>query len=220
MLTDITLTHYFESVTSRFVGVGSNKKKKSHRPQQEAPAMKSSIASRPPAYAEPIERILDSPDRLLFFLSNLSETLSMVGRIFRLYDSNITGTERLNARMHYIPLGDMLLSRLRYGATVEFAPCTLGSFFFVQMALWGGAVIEGGGQHINSHPEPAPVLGSDDETGISRKVGNDQIICDCRGYWSSELSSDILAIHWINSYALSSVFTGVIVLLCAACSPT
>lgn len=138
--------------------------------------MQNSLAFPSSASAVPIGQILNSPDRLLFASSDLSEVRSMVGRIMKPHDLIITGSERLDARMHYIPLGDMSLSRLRYGATVEIAPGPLESFFLVQMPIFGGASIESGGQHIDSGPELASVLGPDDETRMIWKAGNDQLM--------------------------------------------
>ena len=63
----------------------------------------------------------------------------MVGRVMKPHQLTRTaGGERLDARMHYTGLGDLSLSRLRYGATVRIEPGPLESFFLVQMPLCGG----------------------------------------------------------------------------------
>ena len=83
----------------------------------------------------------------------------MVGRVMKPHQLTRTaGGERLDARMHYTGLGDLSLSRLRYGATVRIEPGPLESFFLVQMPLCGTAAIESGGQRIDSSPELASVL--------------------------------------------------------------
>lgn len=135
----------------------------------------SPAAQRLPA-AVPIER-LNTSERLLFASGDPDEVRSMVGRVMKPHRLILTGSgERLDARMHYTSVGDISLSRLRYGAAVEITPGPLESFFLVQMPLSGAAHIECGGQHIESTPELASVLSPDDETTMRWLAGNDQLM--------------------------------------------
>ncbi|MFT4246931.1 MAG: AraC family transcriptional regulator [Pseudomonas sp.] len=101
----------------------------------------------------------------------------MVGRVMKPHRLvQASASERLDARMHYTPLGDISLSRLRYGAAVGIEPGPLESFFLVQMPLLGGASIESGAQRIDSSPELASVLSPEDETRMHWNAGNDQLL--------------------------------------------
>ena len=101
----------------------------------------------------------------------------MVGRVMKPHQLTRTaGGERLDARMHYTGLGDLSLSRLRYGATVRIEPGPLESFFLVQMPLCGTAAIESGGQRIDSSPELASVLSPECDTRMCWEAGNDQVM--------------------------------------------
>ena len=73
-------------------------------------------------------------------------------------------------------MGDLSLSRLRYGATVRIEPGPLESFFLVQMPLCGTAAIESGGQRIDSSPELASVLSPECDTRMCWEAGNDQVM--------------------------------------------
>lgn len=66
---------------------------------------------------------------------------------------SVTGEhERLRARMHHAALGEVALSRLSYGASVQIDPDPLDAFFLIQMLLAGGAQIANGAQRIESRP--------------------------------------------------------------------
>ena len=116
-------------------------------PSSAAPSRASATGTS--ATGTPIDRLLNAPEKLLFASTDLDEVRSMVGRVMKPHQLTRTaGGERLDARMHYTGLGDLSLSRLRYGATVRIEPGPLESFFLVQMPLCGTAAIESGGQRI------------------------------------------------------------------------
>ncbi|MDX7998033.1 AraC family transcriptional regulator [Xenorhabdus sp. Reich] len=131
-----------------------------------------------PKYAvTKIESHLNSTEHLLFLSNDLDEVKSMVGRVMQPHQLNILGSsQKLDARMHYIPLGDLSMSRLRYGANVEINPGELESFFLVQMPLSGYAYIESGGQHIDSTPDMASVLSPNQHTAMRWNTDNDQFM--------------------------------------------
>ncbi|MEQ1974342.1 hypothetical protein ABLA76_00425 [Xenorhabdus sp. SGI240] len=96
---------------------------------------------------------LNSPKHLLFSSNDLDEVKSMVGRVIQPHQLTI-----VDAQMHYIPLGGISMSRLRYGACVEITPGELDSFFLIQMPLAGCAGIESGDQYLDSPPNLASIL--------------------------------------------------------------
>ncbi len=81
--------------------------------------------------ASQIENQLCSSERLLFTSADPEEIKSMVGRVMKPHQFNLLNPhQRLDARMHYIPMGDISLSRLRYGADVSIIPGQLQDFFW------------------------------------------------------------------------------------------
>ncbi|CAM3357057.1 AraC family transcriptional regulator [Paracidovorax anthurii] len=136
-----------------------------------------STALRQPAMPLAIDRFSSMPERLLFASCDLDETRSIVGRVMKPHRLAQTGGgERLDARMHYVSLGDVSVSRLRYGAAVEIQPGPLESFFLVQMPLSGRARIDSGGRQVESAPGTASVLSPDDETCMHWSAGTDQLM--------------------------------------------
>ncbi|AOM42887.1 transcriptional regulator [Xenorhabdus hominickii] len=124
-----------------------------------------------------IESHLNSPDHLLFSSNDLDEVKSMVGRVMQPHQLNILGSSRkINAKMHYIPLGDFSMSRLRYSANVKINPGALDAFFLVQMPLSGCACIESGCQHLDSTPHMASVLSPEQNTSMRWNADNDQFM--------------------------------------------
>lgn len=125
-----------------------------------------------------VERFSSAPNRLLFASADVDETRSMVGRVMKPHQLNRTtgSSERLDARMHHASLGDVCLSRLRYGASVDIEPGPLESFFLVQMPLTGYAQIDCGGQHVHSNQSVASVLSPDDETRMHWSADADQLM--------------------------------------------
>lgn len=130
-----------------------------------------------PLSGMPVERALSDRERLLFASADIDEVRSMVGRVMKPHRLGVVGHgPRLDARMYHAALGDLSVSRLRYGATVEIEPGPLESFFLVQMPLTGGAEIRSGAQQIESTQELASVLSPDDETRMRWEAGNEQFM--------------------------------------------
>ncbi|MGL5185158.1 AraC family transcriptional regulator [Herbaspirillum huttiense] len=124
-----------------------------------------------------VERLLNGSNKLLFASSDLDEVRSMVGRVMKPHRLDLTGQgERLDARMHYTSLGDLSVSRLRYGSAVQIEPGSLDSFFLVQMPLYGMARIESGAQHIDSSAELDSVLSPQEATRMTWMAGTDQLM--------------------------------------------
>lgn len=127
--------------------------------------------------AKPLESGQNAPGRLLFASSDVDEVRSMVGRVMKPHSLKIIGgTQRLDARMHFMSLGDVSLSRLQYGSSVEISPGPLEDFFLVQMPLTGSAVIESGAQRIESSPVLASILSPDDDTCMQWAANNDSLM--------------------------------------------
>jgi AraC-like DNA-binding protein len=113
----------------------------------------------------------------LFDSSDLEETRAMVGRVMKPHRLGIAGCgQRLESRMHYVPLGEVSLSRLHYGADVDIEPGPLDDFFLVQMPLKGWAHVECGAQAVESGPELASVLNPSDSTTMRWRADNDQLM--------------------------------------------
>ncbi|MBN9426587.1 MAG: AraC family transcriptional regulator [Burkholderiales bacterium] len=101
----------------------------------------------------------------------------MVGRVMKPHRLDVSGRgQRLAARMHHVPLGDVSLSRLHYGAEVDIVPGPLEDFFLVQMPLAGRAQIECGAQCIDSGPQLASVLSAADATTMRWGADNDSLM--------------------------------------------
>jgi AraC-like DNA-binding protein len=126
---------------------------------------------------KPPETGQNAPGRLLFASNDVDEMRSMVGRVMKPHSLKIIGgTQRLDARMHFLSLGDVSVSRLQYGSSVEISPGRLEDFFLVQMPLAGSAVIESGAQRIESSPVLASILSPDDDTCMQWTANNDSLM--------------------------------------------
>ncbi|MDO5103080.1 MAG: AraC family transcriptional regulator [Lautropia sp.] len=124
-----------------------------------------------------IERFLCAPECLLFASGDLDEVRSMVGRVMKPHRLQLCGlTHRLAARMHHRSLGDLSISRLRYGAAVRIDPGPLEDFFLIQMPLSGRAAIRCGSCQIESDSHLASVISPDDDTQMQWHDGNDQLL--------------------------------------------
>lgn len=131
----------------------------------------------PYAPAPQIENQLCSSERLLFSSADPEEIKSMVGRVMKPHQFQLLNQhQRLDARMHYIPMGDISLSRLRYGADVAITPGQLEDFFLVQMPLSGSAIIESGGKTLESTPQMASLLSPEESTVMRWNSDNDQFM--------------------------------------------
>lgn len=124
-----------------------------------------------------VDAVLAMPAQQLFASGDLDEARSMVGRVMRPHLLGVVGPrQRLDARMHHQPLGEVSLNRLRYGADVEIRPGPLEDFFLVQMPLSGTATIESGPQRVDSTPEVASVVSPDDDLAMRWADDNDQFM--------------------------------------------
>jgi len=113
----------------------------------------------------------------LFDSSDLEETRAMVGRVMKPHRLGIAGRgQRLQSRMHHVALGEVSLSRLRYGADVDIEPGPLGDFFLVQMPLKGWAHVKCGDQAVESGPDVASVLNPSESTTMRWRADSDQIM--------------------------------------------
>ena len=124
-----------------------------------------------------IDRMFCEPERLLFASTDLDQVRSMVGQVIANHHLKQTnGAERFDARMHYLNLGDISLSRLRYGASVQIERGALENCFLVQMPVNGCAVVESGSQRIESSQELASVLSPGDSAKMQWNGDSDQIM--------------------------------------------
>ncbi|CAB3705974.1 MULTISPECIES: AraC family transcriptional regulator [Achromobacter] len=139
--------------------------------------MQSATSTTWPPAAPRIESVLGLPAQQLFASGDLDEARSMVGRVMRPHHLGVVGAlQRLDARMHHQPLGEVSLNRLRYGANVEIRPGPLEDFFLVQMPLSGCARISSGPQQVDSTPEVASVVSPDDDLAMRWADDNDQFM--------------------------------------------
>ncbi len=134
-----------------------------------------SVEPRPAGWR--IDAVLAMPAQQLFASGDLDEARSMVGRVMRPHLLGVVGPrQRLDARMHHQPLGEVSLNRLHYGANVEIRPGPLQDFFLVQMPLSGTAMIESGAQRVDSTPDVASVVSPDDDLAMRWADDNDQFM--------------------------------------------
>lgn len=119
----------------------------------------------PHSSVPPIENQICTSERLLFTSGDPEEIKSMVGRVMKPHQLTLLNPhQRLDARMHYISMGDISISRLKYGADVSIIPGQLQDFFLVQMPLSGAAVIESGEKKLESTPQMASLLSPEEST--------------------------------------------------------
>ena len=113
----------------------------------------------------------------LFASCDLDETRVHVGLVMKPHRLSVDGqSQRLCARMNHVPIGQVSLNRLRYGAAVEIEPGPLDDFYLVQMPLSGGARIQCGANWIDSTPGRASVLSPSDATTTRWGADNDQVM--------------------------------------------
>lgn len=101
-----------------------------------------------------------------------------VGHVFRPHRLDVPGGAQrpLHARMEYLPLGPLSLSRLRYGRSVDIVPGPLERFYLLQLPLAGRARIETGVGSFESTPACASLLSPQPDLRMSWDDGNDQLI--------------------------------------------
>jgi AraC-like DNA-binding protein len=120
---------------------------------------------------------LATPERLLFSSRSIAEVKESVGRVMKPHSLTVVDERhKLDAKMHFLQLGEVSLSRLTYGTSVEIQPGALEDFFLVQMPLSGHAAIDNGIETIDSSQELASVLSPDDEINMVWKPGVHQFM--------------------------------------------
>ncbi|KFK95703.1 MULTISPECIES: AraC family transcriptional regulator [unclassified Serratia (in: enterobacteria)] len=124
-----------------------------------------------------IENQLGAPEHLLFTSSDPEEVKSIVGRVLKPCQMTLLDNgPKFDARMHYIPMGDIALGRLRYGTEVALVPDKLEAFFLVQMPLTGTAIIDSGGRSLHSTPALASLISPEESTQMRWAADNDQFL--------------------------------------------
>lgn len=120
---------------------------------------------------------LDDSGHLLFSSSNPAETKSNVERVMTTHELNvISNSGRLDASMHYMPLGDISLYRLKYGSSVEIHIPTIEDYYCIQIPLHGRACVASGSEQIESNERTASVLNPDMQTNMVWDYDNDQFM--------------------------------------------
>jgi AraC-like DNA-binding protein len=94
--------------------------------------------------------LLGASAHRLFASRDVAETRTQVARVMKPHDLRVVSGQRVEARMHHAALGDVCISRLRYGADVDIDPGPLGDFFLVMMPLDGHSHISCGTQELES----------------------------------------------------------------------
>jgi AraC-like DNA-binding protein len=121
--------------------------------------------------------LLNAPDRQLFTSRDLAQTRTLVGQVMKPHRLEIHGhAQELNSRMHYMGLGGVALSRLKYGADVDIEPGCLDDFFLIQMPLAGQATIESGDERIVSNTDVAAVISPNAPTLMRWSADADQLM--------------------------------------------
>lgn len=124
-----------------------------------------------------IDQLLSTPDKLLFASSSLEEARSMVSRVMKPHRIfQIDSSEKLDARMHHLALGEISISRLRYGAKVEIDCDPLDGCFLIQMPIGGTANITVGNHGLMDGGDVASVLSPSDAAHMQWSHDMDQLI--------------------------------------------
>lgn len=120
---------------------------------------------------------LRGPAHRLFASRDLDETRAMVARVMKPHGLGVAGAaQQLGAHMHHVSLGEVSVSRLKYGAAVCIEPDRLEDFFLVQMPLAGHAEIHSGNHSLQSTPDLASVLSPSDPIRMRWSADSDQLM--------------------------------------------
>lgn len=114
--------------------------------------------------------------RTLFASDDPASVQASVGRVFRPHRLRVAGGGALHAAMDYLPVGELSLSRLRYGCDVEILPGPLERFYLLQMPLRGGARIGTTSCDFDSHAGCASLLSPQPDLRMRWSADNDQLI--------------------------------------------
>jgi len=96
----------------------------------------------------------------IFHTTDLDEARDLVTKVYAPHELSYAGQpgSQLDTSMSHVPLGEISLNRLRYGAKVNIAVECLGSFLLVMMPISGSVQIRCGNQQILSTPKLASVI--------------------------------------------------------------
>ncbi|GLQ74039.1 AraC family transcriptional regulator [Vibrio penaeicida] len=120
---------------------------------------------------------LDESSHLLFSSSNVDEAKASVGRVMTPHELNVINNNgRLDASMHYMPLGDISLYRLKYGSSVSIHIPTIKDYYCIQIPIHGHACVTNGSEKIESTESTASVLNPEVQTDMVWDYDNDQFM--------------------------------------------
>ncbi len=115
--------------------------------------------------------------RNLFSTDDADCAEAMVGAVFRPHRLDPQQAPApLRARMDYLPLGALSLSRLHYGRAVDILPGPLERFYLIQVPVRGHAGIEAGPLSFDSNPGCAALLSPQPDLSMRWSADSDQII--------------------------------------------
>lgn len=121
--------------------------------------------------------LLRAPGRQLFASRDLHETRSMVARVMKPHELRpVGGGQRVAARMHHAALGEVAVSRLSHGCTVDIHPGPLQDFYLVMMPLAGQARVQCGSQAVDTNMRQAVVVSPNDALQMRWSADCDQLM--------------------------------------------
>lgn len=121
--------------------------------------------------------LLGAPGRQLFSSHDLHETRSMVARVMKPHELRpVGGGQRVAARMHHAALGEVAVSRLSHGCTVDIDPGPLQDFYLVMMPLAGQARVQCGAQQLDCDERQAVVASPSDALQMRWSADCDQLM--------------------------------------------
>lgn len=121
--------------------------------------------------------MLGAPARQLFASRDLHETRSMIARVMKPHElRTVGGGQRVAARMHHAALGEVAISRLSHGCTVDIDPGPLQDFYLVMMPLAGHARVQCGPHTLDSDTRRAVVVSPSDALRMRWSADCDQLM--------------------------------------------
>ncbi|HIL94939.1 MAG TPA: AraC family transcriptional regulator [Pseudomonadales bacterium] len=94
----------------------------------------------------------------VFNTCDLDEARDEVAKIFRPHRLEMIGKGKMDARQHHVPLGDISLNYIQYGAKVGIHPGCLDSFYLITLPINGSASIRNGTFEYDLSPNRAAIL--------------------------------------------------------------
>lgn len=124
-----------------------------------------------------VERSHSLMSHVLFRVNDLDEARERVANVFSPHDLRVLATGKaLDARMCHVPIGNVSLNRLDYGATVHVDPGPTRDFFLVMMPLAGMSEVTCGKESIRSNSRWAAVVTPTLGLRMRMQHGCDQIV--------------------------------------------